>query len=211
MSVVYIISQVMAGLGIVLALISALMKTKTLMLGFLLSSSVCDIISYALLGSGLSVLVYMFTLVWTIWYYVLTYKNKPSKYFYLPMSVILIGFYVVFPFIYETPLDIILLFSMTITTFILANRDLLVIRIGLIISNALWFAYDMYLMSYVMMVADASYMMAYSLAIVLFNVVPFIRAKKSSNGSVADAIRKMKKLRGLIKVSPEKQNIPIKR
>lgn len=183
MTALYILSQIMAALGIMFALISAVMKTKKKMLVFMLCASLCNITSYALIMSIMSVVVCLFVLTRTIWYFVLTQKEKPFKHYLLPMFFVLIGFYCMFPFIYQIPLDLILLISTTITTIALAFRNLFVIRIVLAISCALWFVYDLYLASYVMVASDIAHVVVYMIAIIIFNIIPFVQAKKETSNN----------------------------
>lgn len=179
MDTIYLLSQIMAGLGLTFALISAMMKTKKLMLTFMICGSLSNIASYALIQSVMSVIVCAFVLARSISYFILTQKEKPFKYYLLPMCLVLIGFYCVFPFIYKVPIDLIVICTTTLCTIVLAFRNLLAIRISLCISCALWVVYDLYLVSYVMVVSDVAHIVAYLVAIIIFNIIPYIRAKKT--------------------------------
>lgn len=186
MTVLYILAQIFAVLGIIFALISAIMKTKNLMLSFMLCSSLCNITSYALMMSLLSVIICIFVLTRTVWYFVLTNKEKPIKYFLIPMFLVLLGFSVCFPFLYKEPIDCILIISTYTTTIVLAFRNMLAIRIGLIISCIVWFVYDLHLMSYVMALSDVGHVVMYIIAIIIYNIIPFVRTKKIENQKEQD-------------------------
>ena len=181
MTILYILAQVFAVLGIVFALISAIMKTKRWMLTFMLCGSLCNITSYALIMSLISVVVCVFALTRTIWYYILTHKEKATKNFLLPMCLVLIGFSICFPFLYKEPIDCILIISTYTTTIILAFRNMLAIRLGLIVSCVVWFVYDWYLASYVMVLSDVGHVVMYIIAIIIYNIIPYCRTKKQQD------------------------------
>lgn len=167
----YIISQVLMGLGMTIDLSSRIMKSKKFILVYMTLASVFYVSSYLCQNSPLPAVANACNLVRGISYLYLDKKAMPFKYYLIPMAIIFCGFGVAIGFLWRDNMDIIMIISILLCTICLAFKNLLVVRIGLIANSSIWIAYNAYIASYVGVACNVLNIIFVIAAIISYHVI----------------------------------------
>ena len=150
----YIASQLLFAVGMIIDIGSRIMKNKKYMLLLMAIASIFYVASYICLKSPLSAISNGLNLIRSFVYLFLEKKNKSFKYFILPIFLILASFTTAQVFYWNSLLDMFIIAAMFSSTIFLAFKDTFIIRIGLTFTITMWAIYDFTLHAYVNMACD---------------------------------------------------------
>lgn len=175
----YILSQISVAIGMIIDLSGKLMKSKRLLLLFMAIASIFYCISYVLLSSYLPAIMQILLLARALWYMVLDEREFPIKNYFIPFSLINSLFVVALIFFWENIMTLVLVFAMFILTFCLIFKNLVFIKISLIINSILWCTYNFTIRGYVNMSVDLISIVLLLISLFIYDILPSIRKKKS--------------------------------
>ena len=179
--ILYIISQIFVGIGMLIDLASKTMKSKKLILLFTTMASLFYVLSYVCLQSPLSAIANSINLVRGIVYLYLGHKNLSFKYYLIPMFLLTSCMTIAIAFYWSDPKDL-FVFSATILVLIaLAFKNTLIIRLGFATAGCLWLYYNFSLHGYVNMTCDILNLTVVLSAVVYYNIILPRREKLCSD------------------------------
>ena len=144
----YLVSQILVITGVIIDLISKLLKNKKLILLFMFIASIFFVLSYLFLKNPLAATANGVALTRYIWYLYLNQKNKNFKHYILPIVLLNVLFIIAFIFFMQSALDIILIVSTLILSFGLALNNLNMVRFSLLVNAILWAFYNFIIGAY---------------------------------------------------------------
>ena len=168
----YILSQISVFIGVILDLIGKGTKNKKYLLLFLTLSNIFYITSYIFLFKPLPIIANSLFLIRGLVYLVLDNKKAPFKYYLFPMILFISAFCIALGFLWSSPMDLFMLASMLIVSIILAFKNMLMIRIFLIINSALWATYNFTIKGYVNSICDVLQIIVLIYAIIKYSKKP---------------------------------------
>lgn len=145
----YIISQVLMGIGLLIDLSGKIMKSKKFILIYITLANCFYVASYLCQLSPLPAVTNTCNFFRNISYLYLDKKKKPFKYYLIPMAIIFTSFGLALGFLWRNPMDLMMLASILICTICLAFKNLLIVRTGLIANSLMRLPYNIYIASYV--------------------------------------------------------------
>lgn len=154
------------------------MKSKRLLLLSMCLSSLFYAISYFCLSSYLPMIMHVLLLTRAIWYMRLDELHKPLKYYLIPFFLVNSLFVVALVFFWENITTIMLVIAMFILTFCLMFKNVLFIRISLIVNSIFWIVYDFSLKGYVNVLCSVVTIVLLLIAIFTYNIMPAIKKKR---------------------------------
>lgn len=167
----YIISQILMGVGLIIDLSSRIMKNKKYILIYMTLASLFYISSYLCLLNPIPAISNACNLFRGISYLYLDKKNKPFKFYLIPMAIIFSSFAIAIGFLWRNEMDIIMIVSIVVCTTCLAFKNLLVVRIGLIANSLMWIPYNIYIASYMGAVTNILNVLFVLGAIIYYHVI----------------------------------------
>ena len=154
----YIASQIVAFIALILDLISRVLKNKKHILWFMAIACILYTSSYALLQSPLPMIA---DFIATIKNYI---DKEEKKYSWYLVAIIVINtiFIIIAILLWNNILDIILIVSILVLSVGLSFKNVNIARITLIVHSCLWMIYNLSLCAYVNFVCD---LVGFSLAL----------------------------------------------
>lgn len=177
--VLYIASQALVLIGMILDLIGKTMKSKKFILFFMTIANIFYVSSYICLKSPFAAIANSVNFVRCITYFVLDEKEKPITTYLLPMvlfDIACIASVIVF---WSGAQDLLLLFAMLLSNTILISKNTLIIRTGLLFVGIAWCSYNFTLHSYGAMVCDILNFIFVLVALIYYNF--YLERKKRKN------------------------------
>lgn len=165
----YIASQVLVLIGMILDLIGKTMKSKKFILLFMTTANIFYISSYLCLRSPYAAIANSINFVRCITYFVLDEKEKPITTYLLPMFLFDIASIANVIVFWSGAQDLLLLFAMLLSNTILIFKNTLVIRAGLLFVGVAWCSYNFTLHSYGAMVCDILNFIFVLVALIYYN------------------------------------------
>lgn len=189
MTPLYIASQVLVFIGIAVDLVGRIMKNKKLVLIFTVVASAFYVSSYICLAAPLPAIINGVNVVRNFVYVFLNEKDKPFKSYIIPMILAILSTVPFVAIFWTSPMDLFMIASITVLTIGLAFKNMLSVRLSLILNSALWCVYNFSLKGYANMTCDIINMSISVVAIILYNVIPYIKQKKAAqNAPLAENI-----------------------
>ena len=150
----FIVSQILVIIGMIIDLIGKAQKNKKLILLFLVVANVFYVLSYVFMQNPLASITNGISLVRYVWYFEYTKKQKKFKSYILPI-ILLNGIYIVlFVFFAREPLDILLLITMLIASVGFALAKVNLVRFSILAIAILWAVYNYLHGAYANMICD---------------------------------------------------------
>ncbi len=174
----YIISQIIVAIGMIIDLAGKLMKTKRLLLLFMVLAPAFYSLSYFILENYLPAITQILLLIRAVWYLRLHEQKKSPKHYILPLILINSLFAVVLAFFWQGPINIVLIFVMLVSTVCLIFENMLFIRCSLICYSLLWISYDITVKGYVKMTCSIVTICLLIVSIIIYEILPRIREKR---------------------------------
>ena len=167
----YIISQILVTLGMIVDLTGKIFKNKKSILFFIAIASILYTLSYVFLFSPLPAIANGIASVRTFLYLYFDKKNK-SKKWYLTAMIILNTIFITFAIIFwKNPLDLVLITSIFILSVGLAFKNTNIVRITLMANSMLWMCYNLSLSAYMNFACDIISFMLTLGALIYYNKI----------------------------------------
>ncbi len=176
----YILSQVLVGIGMIIDLVGKIINKKKYFLLFLLLACSFYTASYVCLLQPLPVILNLIGVIRSIWFAVLEKKEKEGKDYITPVMIFVIITFVSYAIFFTNWLDIVLPISMIVASVALVFRKMLYVRIGLIINSVLWLVFNLSIKGYINALCDISTMILLTTSIVLYDVLKIQNQKTRS-------------------------------
>ena len=174
----YVTSQIIVFIGLIFDLIGRCLKRKNQVLIFNVIASLFYVSSYLFLTSWLAAIANALNLIRNLWYIHLT--NLGSRYNKFIIAIIsIMSIFILSLFIFwNNNLDLILLASMLISTIGFSFKNMLYLRIFIIINSSLFLTYNFTIQGYVNMFCDLIGIIITITAIIIYHLIPYIKNKK---------------------------------
>lgn len=165
----YIISQTLVIMGMVMDLIGKIMKQKKFILLFMILANIFYVTSYICLRSPFAAIANSVNFVRCVTYFMLDHKEKSIANYITPMIVFDLVCVIAVAFYWNGVQDLALLFAMLVGNTILISKNTLVIRVGLIFVGIGWFTYNFTLRAYGAMICDILNFIFVIVALIYYN------------------------------------------
>ena len=175
----YILSQVLVGIGMIIDLVGKIINKKKYFLLFLLLACSFYTASYVCLLQPLPVILNLIGVIRSIWFAALEKRGKEEKDYITPVMIFIIITFVSYAIFFTNWLDIVLPISMIVASVALVFRKMLYVRIGLIINSVLWLVFNLSIKGYINALCDILTIILLSVSIVLYDILKI--QKKSNN------------------------------
>lgn len=177
----YITSQILVFIGLIIDLIGKCLKRKGQVLTFNIIASLFYTLSYIFLISWLAMIVNFLFIIRSLWFMYLTNRDDSYKKYIIPIFCILSIFIINLFIFWENALDLILLASITISTIGFSLKKMLHVRISMLVNSLLFIVYNFTLQGYINMLCDLMGIIISFSAIIIYDIIPFIQKKSVKN------------------------------
>lgn len=174
----YITSQILVFIGLVIDLTGRCLKRKKNFLFFNVTAPLFYVSSYIFLNSWLGAMANGLNLIKNCFYIYFDKNSKNYKYYILTMVVIIAVFSVSLFIFWKSVLDLFLLASLIILCVGFAFKKILIARITLILNSLIWLVYNFSLKGYVNMICNLSGIVISLSAIIIYDCVPYFKRKQ---------------------------------
>ena len=174
----YIASQILVFIGLVIDLIGRCLKNKNQVLSFNIIAYIFYLTSYLFLHSWLGAIASLINFTRNILYINFDKKQKPYYFYLSTISLSVAVFVVALCLLWTNPLDLFLLASIIISTIGFSFKNVLLTRITLLLNSSLWAVYNFSIKGYVNMACDLVGVIIVLTSLIIYHIIPKINAKK---------------------------------
>lgn len=178
----YIASQVVVIVGLIVELTGRAFKNKKHILLFISLASILYILSYVLLQSPLSVIANTIALIRTLLYMYYDEYKKSYKWYLYTIVVINVVFVISTIIFWNNALDLTLIVSTLILSCGLALKSAHLVRLTLIVNSVIWMVYNLSLQSYMGFVCNAV-----GFVLTMWAFIYYLKDRKNMNSEVVVA------------------------
>ena len=150
----YITSQVLVFVGLIIDLIGRCLKHKNQILFFNVTASLFYVSSYLFLQSWLGAIANGLNLIRNVWYMRLDEKEYKPVSYVLPACLVTSIFVISLIIFWQNALDLVLLLSILLVTIGFAFKNVLVVRLTIIANSIVWAIYNFTIGGYVNFACD---------------------------------------------------------
>lgn len=182
----YITSQVLVFVGLIIDLIGRCLKNKKQVLEFNICASIFYISSYLFLQTWLGAIANAINFLRNLHYVFLDKKGNPYYHYLIPMTLAIVVFISCLICFWTGTLDLFLLASVIITTVGFSFKRDLLTRITILINSLLWAVYNFSVKGYVNFACDLIGLTIVIVSLIIYNIIPKIKNDKEISSIVKD-------------------------
>ncbi len=167
----YILSQVLTAIGLIIDVIGRTRKTKHSIMLFNIFATIFYVSCYVLLFSPVPAIFNFLCIIRQAIFIYFDKKNMSTKWYVLTGVVVIVLISITIGVFWSSPLDLFMIISTLILLITQTFKNTLVVRTGLIINSGLWLTYNFSLSGYVNMACDISTALPTIYALIRFNII----------------------------------------
>ena len=168
----YITSQVLVFVGLLIDLVGRCFKHKKQILFFNVTASLFYVSSYLFLQSWLGAIANGLNLLRNIWYMRLDEEESKQTSYILPACLITSLFVISLGIFWKNALDLVLLLSMLLVTIGFSFKNVLVVRWTIVVNSIVWGIYNFSIAGYVNFACDMIGLTIALVSIIYYHYMP---------------------------------------
>ena len=173
----YITSQILVFIGLIIDLVGRCLKNKKQVLFFNIIASLFYVSSYLFLQTWLGAIANGLNLIRNISYVIFDIKQKPYWVYLIVIVTSISIFSVVLSILWTSTLDLFLLISVIITTIGFSFKNVLLTRLTILTNSLLWAVYNFSVKGYVNFACDLIGLSIVIASLTVYHIAPLIKKK----------------------------------
>ena len=190
----YITSQILVFIGLIIDLVGRCLKSKKQVLLFNTIASIFHVSSYLFLQSWLGAIANGINLVRNVCYVNFDKKNASYHIYLITIVLSILVFSISLTFLWTSALDLFLLASVIITTVGFSFKNVILTRISIMTNSSLWTVYNLSIKGYVNMACNLVGIIIALGSLIIYNIIPKIKKNKNKSEQKDEIIRDEEKI-----------------